>query len=249
MDCARIVVGNWKMNKLPKEGSSFVEESVNLLLDVERVQVIFCPPFTGLLGMNLEHPFSLGSQNCHWEGQGSFTGEISTRMLKDCGVSYVIVGHSERRQIFFETNDWIKWKMGAVVDAGLTPIFCIGETLEQRKSGQTDQVLAQQLQDGFKMVNSFKKMVIAYEPVWAIGTGISAKIDQVKDAHLQIKNILSKQFPKNILTDFPILYGGSVTPDNAEELISVPGVDGFLIGGASLNIDSFTSIVRIVDKN
>ena len=249
MDCARIVVGNWKMNKLPKEGSSFVEESVNLLLDVERVQVIFCPPFTGLLGMNLEHPFSLGSQNCHWEGQGAFTGEISTRMLKDCGVSYVIVGHSERRQIFFETNDWIKWKMGAVVDAGLIPIFCIGETLEQRKSGQTDQVLAQQLQDGFKMVNSFKKMVIAYEPVWAIGTRISAKVDQVKDAHLQIKNILSKQFPKNILTDFPILYGGSVTPDNAEELISVPGVDGFLIGGASLNIDSFTSIVRIVDKN
>ena len=249
MDCARIVVGNWKMNKLPKEGSSFVEESVNLLLDVERVQVIFCPPFTGLLGMNLEHPFSLGSQNCHWEGQGAFTGEISTRMLKDCGVSYVIVGHSERRQIFFETNDWIKWKMGAVVDAGLIPIFCIGETLEQRKSGQTDQVLTQQLQDGFEMVNSFKKMVIAYEPVWAIGTGISAKIDQVKDAHLQIKNILSKQFPKNILTDFPILYGGSVTPDNAEELISVPGVDGFLIGGASLNIDSFTSIVRIVDKN
>ena len=249
MDCARIVVGNWKMNKLPKEGSSFVEESVNLLLDVERVQVIFCPPFTGLLGMNLEHPFSLGSQNCHWEVQGAFTGEISTRMLKDCGVSYVIVGHSERRQIFFETNDWIKWKMGAVVDAGLIPIFCIGETLEQRKSGQTDQVLAQQLQDGFKMVNSFKKMVIAYEPVWAIGTGISAKIDQVKDAHLQIKNNLSKQFPKNILTDFPILYGGSVTPDNAEELISVPGVDGFLIGGASLNIDSFTSIVRIVDKN
>ena len=249
MDCARIVVGNWKMNKLPKEGSSFVEESVNLLLDVERVQVIFCPPFTGLLGMNLEYPFSLGSQNCHWEGQGAFTGEISTRMLKDCGVSYVIVGHSERRQIFFETNDWIKWKMGAVVDAGLIPIFCIGETLEQRKSGQTDQVLAQQLQDGFKMVNSFKKTVIAYEPVWAIGTGISAKIDQVKDAHLQIKNILSKQFPKNILTDFPILYGGSVTPDNAEELISVPGVDGFLIGGASLNIDSFTSIVRIVDKN
>ena len=249
MDCARIVVGNWKMNKLPKEGSSFVEESVNLLLDVERVQVIFCPPFTGLLGMNLEHPFSLGSQNCHWEDQGAFTGEISTMMLKDCGVSYVIVGHSERRQIFFETNDWIKWKMGAVVDAGLIPIFCIGETLEQRKSGQTDQVLAQQLQDGFKMVNSFKKMVIAYEPVWAIGTGISAKIDQVKDAHLQIKNILSKQFPKNILTDFPILYGGSVTPDNAEELISVPGVDGFLIGGASLNIDSFTSIVRIVDKN
>lgn len=249
MDCARIVVGNWKMNKLPKEGSSFVEESVNLLLDVERVQVIFCPPFTGLLGMNLEHPFSLGSQNCHWEGQGAFTGEISTRMLKDCGVSYVIVGHSERRQIFFETNDWIKWKMGAVVDAGLIPIFCIGETLEQRKSGQTVQVLAQQLQDGFKMVNSFKKMVIAYEPVWAIGTGISAKVDQVKDAHLQIKNILSKQFPKNILTDFPILYGGSVTPDNAEELISVPGVDGFLIGGASLNIDSFTSIVRIVDKN
>ena len=249
MDCARIVVGNWKMNKLPKEGSSFVEESVNLLLDVERVQVIFCPPFTGLLGMNLEHPFSLGSQNCHWEDQGAFTGEISTRMLKDCGVSYVILGHSERRQIFFETNDWIKWKMGAVVDAGLIPIFCIGETLEQRKSGQTDQVLAQQLQDGFKMVNSFKKMVIAYEPVWAIGTGISAKVDQVKDAHLQIKNILSKQFPKNILTDFPILYGGSVTPDNAEELISVPGVDGFLIGGASLNIDSFTSIVRIVDKN
>ena len=122
-----MVVGNWKMNKLPKEGSSFVEESVNLLLDVERVQVIFCPPFTGLLGMNLEHPFSLGSQNCHWEDQGAFTGEISTRMLKDCGVSYVILGHSERRQIFFETNDWIKWKMGAVVDAGLIPIFCIGE--------------------------------------------------------------------------------------------------------------------------
>mgnify|MGYP001197555386 FL=1 len=249
MDCARIVVGNWKMNKLPKEGSSFVEESVNLLLDVERVQVIFCPPFTGLLGMNLEHPFSLGSQNCHWEDQGAFTGEISTRMLKDCGVSYVILGHSERRQIFFETNDWIKWKMGAVVDAGLIPIFCIGETLEQRKSGQTDQVLTQQLQDGFEMVNSFKKMVIAYEPVWAIGTGINAKVDQIKDAHLQIKNILSKKFPKNILADFPILYGGSVTSDNAEELISVPGVDGFLIGGASLNIDSFTSIVRIVDKN
>ena len=194
MDCARIVVGNWKMNKLPKEGNSFVEESVNLLLNVERVQVIFCPPFTGLIGMNLEHPFSLGSQNCHWESQGAFTGEISIRMLKDCGVSYVILGHSERRQIFFETNDWIKWKMGAVVEAGLIPIFCVGETLEQRKSGKTDQVLTQQLQDGFEMVNSFKEMIIAYEPVWAIGTGINAKVNQIKDAHLQIKNILSKQF-------------------------------------------------------
>ena len=244
-----IVAGNWKMNKTPTEACSFIQESVNLLLDIDRVKVIFLPPFTGLFDMHVEHPFSLGAQNCHWEDQGAFTGEISVGMLKDCGVSYVIVGHSERRHVFSETNDWINRKVKAIIAADLIPILCIGETFEQRKSGQTNQVLEEQLQDGLEMINSLEKLVVAYEPVWAIGTGITASVEQVSDALLLVRDILSIQFSDSNIDNSPIIYGGSVTPTNAEELISVPGVDGFLVGGASLNIESFTSIIKIVDKN
>ncbi|SVB06754.1 uncharacterized protein METZ01_LOCUS159608, partial [marine metagenome] len=193
--------------------------------------------------------FSLGAQNCHWEDQGAFTGEISVGMLKDCGVSYVIVGHSERRHVFSETNDWINRKVKAIIAADLIPILCIGETFEQRKSGQTNQVLEEQLQDGLEMINSLEKLVVAYEPVWAIGTGITASVEQVSGALSLVRDILSIQFSDSNIDNSPIIYGGSVTPTNAEELISVPGVDGFLVGGASLNIESFTSIIKIVDKN
>ena len=249
MSITPIVAGNWKMNKTPSEGVTFVEECMNMLLDIEKVHVIFCPPFTGLVAIGAASPFSIGAQHCHWEDQGAFTGEISVGMLKDCGVDYVIVGHSERRHVFGETDNWINRKIKAIINADLTPIFCIGETLEQRESGHTNQILERQLRDGLKKVDFVEKLVIAYEPVWAIGSGVTAAVEQVADAHLQVKNILSMQFRDSSIDNLPILYGGSVTPDNAKELISVQGVNGFLIGGASLNINSFISIVRKVEKN
>tara|TARA_B100001167_G_C16566912_1_gene210648 strand:- start:72 stop:593 length:522 start_codon:yes stop_codon:yes gene_type:complete len=167
-------------------------------------------------------------------------------MIKDCGAAYVILGHSERRHIFGETDSWINRKIHAVLDGGLQPIFCIGETLEQRKAEQTELILRTQLEQGLAGVTSLKGVVIAYEPVWAIGTGVTAQEDQVQAAHATVRKILADQFDEN--DSVPVLYGGSVKPDNAEALIQVPGVNGFLIGGASLDAASFTSIVNSVEQ-
>ena len=234
------------MNKTPTEGGSFVDRTVNLLLDIKHVSVIFAPPFTGLFDMDVKPPFYSAAQNCHWEDSGAFTGEISVSMIRDCGAEYVILGHSERRHVFGESDDWVNRKVKAVLDGGLKPILCIGETLGQREAGQTDLVLENQLELGLKDVAELEHCVIAYEPVWAIGTGVTADSEQVKLAHQAVRKILVELYPGS--DDIQVLYGGSVNPGNAEELISVPGVNGFLIGGASLDIDSFTSITQTVDN-
>ncbi len=245
MELTPIVAGNWKMHKTPKDGHSFVEKTTNLLLEINHVSVIFAPPFTGLFDIDVQPPFYLAAQNCHWEEQGAYTGEISVAMIRDCSAEYVILGHSERRHVFGETDNWINRKVIAVLAGGLKPILCIGETLDQREAGETDLVLKNQLEQGLAEVESLQNIVIAYEPVWAIGTGVTATINQVESAHESVRGILKEIFPDS--NDIHVLYGGSVKPGNAEELIQVPGVNGFLIGGASLDVESFTSITRTVE--
>ena len=240
-----IVAGNWKMNKNPEEGFSFVDEVKNLLLEIKHVSIIFAPPFTGLFEINVHPPFYSAAQNCHWESNGAFTGEVSVSMIKECGARYVIVGHSERRHIFGELDDWINKKLKAILNVGLSPILCVGETIDQRDKGQTEQILYEQLDKGLRGITNFEDCVIAYEPVWAIGTGVTADNEQVRLAHSAIRDILKNKLKGS--DDVHILYGGSVNSANAEDLIQIEGVDGFLIGGASLKLDSFTSIARTVE--
>jgi len=246
-----IVAGNWKMYKTPIEGQAFVKDFVNLMLNIDGVEVIFCPPFSALFnidGVLKDTPYKLGAQNCHWENDGAFTGEISVGMLESCGVDYVILGHSERRHIFNETDEWINKKVKSVLNGGLKPILCIGETLDQRKSNETKDVLFHQLKEGLSGVEKLDDIVIAYEPVWAIGTGETANTQQVDEAHKWVRNILSDFFSRDIADETPILYGGSVKPENAEELFGIKDVNGFLIGGASLKIDPFKEIILTVNN-
>lgn len=249
-----IVAANWKMYKTPQEGVSFVSEICNLLLDKEKPTIIFCPSFTSLFHINenlSDSGIELGSQNVYFEPEGSFTGETSVRMLKDCGVRYVIIGHSERRHIFNENNTSLNKKLHAVLDNGLIPIFCIGETLNDRNAGYTKTILKEQLTKGLDGVKGqlIDRIVIAYEPIWAIGTGFNAKPKQVEDTHLQINELLAELFATELVKQIPILYGGSVKPENAKELIEVEGVDGFLIGGSSLKLELLYIIIKIVNNN
>tara|TARA_Y100001934_G_C12375541_1_gene788966 strand:+ start:3714 stop:4472 length:759 start_codon:yes stop_codon:yes gene_type:complete len=240
-----IVAGNWKMNKTPRDGLSFIADTQNLLLDIKNVSVIFSPPFTGLFEINVTPPFYTAAQNCHWETSGAYTGEISLSMIKECGAKYVIVGHSERRQLFGESDEWVNKKMQSIINIGLKPILCIGETIEDREAGKTNQILTNQLEKGLNNIELSEECIIAYEPVWAIGTGLTADNQQIKLAHNLIRDILN--IKSESADDYHILYGGSVNLDNANALIQIPGVDGFLIGGASLDLNSFASIVQIVE--
>ncbi len=249
-----IVAANWKMYKTPQEGVSFVSEICNLLLDKEKPTIIFCPSFTSLFYMNenlSDSGIELGSQNVYFEPEGAFTGETSVGMLKACGVRYVIIGHSERRHIFNENNTSLNKKLHAVLNNGLVPIFCIGETFDDRNARNTKMVLKEQLTKGLDGVKGqlIDRMVIAYEPVWAIGTGVNAEPKQVEDTHLQINGLLAELYATELVKQIPILYGGSIKPENAKELIEVEGVDGFLIGGASLKLELFSKIIEIVKNN
>jgi len=246
-----IVAANWKMYKTPQEGVDFISELSNLLLDKEKPTIIFCPPFTSLFHMNemiSDLDMSLGAQNVYFEKEGAFTGEISVNMLKSCSVQYVIVGHSERRHIFNESNKDTNRKIHTVLDNEIIPIFCVGEKLDDRESNNTRTILLEQLEEGLAGVNidALDRIIIAYEPVWAIGTGVNALPNQVQESHKMIRDILMELYDNNLNIDIPILYGGSVKPDNSEELINTKGVDGFLIGGASLNLDTFSKIIEIV---
>ena len=246
-----IVAGNWKMNKTLDEGLSFVGKMTKLLLDIERTKVIFCPPFTALSGMMEQlscTSHGLGAQNCYWEESGAYTGEISCLMLSDMGVQYIIVGHSERRHLFGEKDETINKKIHSVLDHGLTPIFCVGENLLQRKSGETQKVLENQINTGLKEVTNLGDLIIAYEPVWAIGTGLNANTSQIEEAHQCIKQDIESGYSVGESENISILYGGSVNPQNANSLISTLGVDGFLIGGASLETDSFYQIINTVEQ-
>ena len=252
MDTKPIIAGNWKMHKSVEEGVSFVDKIKNRILDKVEAKVIFCPPFTSLFSIVKAlngTDFGVGAQNAHFDVQGAYTGEISIGMLKSTGVQYVILGHSERRHIFGETDIWINKKIHATLNAELVPIFCIGETLDDRKSNQTAQVLENQLNLGLQGMESIDpvKMIIAYEPVWAIGTGETASLHQVAEAHGYIQSVLERMFGQ-VGYEVPILYGGSVNENNAAELIQTDCVSGFLIGGASIKEESFCNIVEQVSK-
>lgn len=249
MKIKSIIAGNWKMNKKPSESNAFVNNIMNQVNVNENIEIIFSPSFVCLPFIDKSDKYSIASQNCHWEKDGAFTGEISTNMLVDCNVSYVITGHSERRHIFEESNEMVNSKIKACLNNKLKPILCIGETIEDRNKCLTKEVLSTQIFDSLKGVETLNDIVLAYEPVWAIGTGKTASLTQVGETHKDIKEILLSKYDKIEVDSLQILYGGSVSSSNAEELISLADVHGFLIGGASLDVDSFATIINIVTKN
>ncbi len=244
-----IVAGNWKMNKTASEAASLVGALRSLVADVNDVEIVVCPPFTSLAAVApaLEKTnIKLGAQNMHWEESGAYTGELSAQMLLTSGCRFVILGHSERRQYFRETDAEISRKVKAALVAGLTPIMCVGETLEQREAGKTEAVVKEQTTGGLAglSLEQIEKVVLAYEPVWAIGTGRTATPAQAQEVHAFIRKLLAGIATRKVADAVRIQYGGSVKPDGAKELFGQPDIDGGLIGGASLKADSFAAIVR-----
>jgi triosephosphate isomerase len=241
------VAGNWKMHKTLGEGRDLIHGLREQLPSPVNVTVAVCPPSTLLhaLGEELEGtPIKLGAQNCHYEPQGAFTGEISPGMLRDAGCTYVIIGHSERRQHFGETNEFLARKVPAAIEAGLEVIYCVGETLGQREAGQTRDVVRQQLDEVITGNLDPAKLTIAYEPVWAIGTGRTATPDQAQEVHAFIRERIGSIFDRSAADSMVIQYGGSVKPGNAAALMTCPDVDGALVGGACLVADDFAAIIR-----
>lgn len=244
-----IIAGNWKMNKTVKESISLVKELKRLVKGIDDREIIVCPAFTALAAVGAEIRGSniiLGAQNMHFEKEGAFTGEISPLMLKEFGVRYVIIGHSERRHVFNENDGLINKKIKSALENGLKPIFCVGETLGERENGNTEDVVRSQVNKGLDGIpkKEMKNIVIAYEPVWAIGTEKNATPKQTEGVHLFIRNLLSSIHDKKTADETIILYGGSVKPSNIKELISQRGIDGVLVGGASLDAKIFAEIVK-----
>jgi len=243
-----IVAANWKMNMTSGPGAELARGVAENLEGFEGADVVICPPFTALatVGEILRGTvIGLGAQDVHWEPEGAFTGEISTAMLADLGCTWVIVGHSERRTYFGETDETVLRKVDAVLTAGLRPIVCVGETLQQREADQTEAVLRKQVTNGLRGLGArLDDAVIAYEPVWAIGTGRTATPDQAQAAHLFIRGLIAEIAGEQVARGMRIQYGGSAKPSNAEELFALPDVDGGLIGGACLKADSFAEVVR-----
>jgi triosephosphate isomerase len=243
-----IIAGNWKMNKTNKAADEFVKELISLVKDAE-AEVVLCVPFTDIVtvrkavrGTNIR----LGAQNLHWAESGAYTGEISAEMLKELKVEYVIIGHSERRQYFNETNDSVNKKIGAALNYKLKPIVCIGETLKEREEGLTEKVLYTQVIECLRGYKSwdFDRIVIAYEPVWAIGTGKTATSEQANEAIGFIRKTIAKKFSLKIADKVRIQYGGSMNEKNASELMAQEEIDGGLIGGASLVPEKFAKVVK-----
>jgi triosephosphate isomerase (TIM) len=244
-----VMAGNWKMHKTAAETVSFFEKFRPLVERSEHCEIVICPPFPNLpaaVTATQGARVAVGGQNMFWAKEGAFTGEVSAAMLKSVGCSHVIIGHSERRQYFGETNETVLKKTLAGLDAGLTPIVCVGETLEHREAGQTENVLKDQCQGGTSGLSAqqFSKILIAYEPVWAIGTGKTATPEIAADAHRVIRAHARAGFGQEAANNLRILYGGSVKPDNIKGLMAQPEIDGALVGGASLDPISFASIVN-----
>jgi len=244
-----IIAGNWKLNYTEKEAVELVTALRNSLIEFNAVDVVVCPTFTALPVVHdviQDSNIALGAQNVYWEDSGAYTGEISAPLLKDIGVQYVIVGHSERRQYFGETDETVNKKIKAVLKHGLTPIACIGEILEERESNKTFEVIEKQCTGGFAELTAeeIQKIIIAYEPVWAIGTGKTASPDQAQEVHQFIRTLIVKMVGNDVAQAVRIQYGGSVKPENSVDLMSQPDIDGALVGGASLNADSFSEIVK-----
>ena len=243
-----LIAGNWKMNKTVAETVTFVEELRVRVKDVQDVEIVIAPPFTAIrAAADAARNSNIGvaGQDLYWEREGAFTGEVSGSMLREAGAEYVIIGHSERRTLFGETNAGVNQKTMAAILAGLEPIVCIGETLDQRERNQTFDVLDQQMKEGLDRLTAEQvgQLVIAYEPVWAIGTGRNATPAQAAEAHGHIRQRLRRWFGRDAAELCHLLYGGSVKPDNIKDLISQNDVDGALVGGASLDIKGFVDIV------
>jgi triosephosphate isomerase len=242
------IAANWKMYKTVHEAVVFAKEFRSLVKDVVQVEIVLAPPFTALHAVaEAARASNIGvaGQNLYWEREGAFTGETSAGMLKEAGAEYVIIGHSERRRLFADTDQSVNRRLVAAFGASLTPIVCIGETLEEREAGQTLAVLDRQIKDGLDGLTADQvvALVIAYEPVWAIGTGRNATAAQAGEAHAHIRGRLRQWFGGPAADGCHVIYGGSVKPDNIEELILLPDVDGALVGGASLDVRAFADIV------
>ncbi|RQW87789.1 MAG: triose-phosphate isomerase [Geobacter sp.] len=244
-----VIAGNWKLFKKTAEALQLVQELSPLVKDVKNIEIIIAPSFTVLgpvRSLLFDSPISVAGQDCFWEEEGAYTGEVSPNMLVDAGCSHVIIGHSERRQYFCETDEKVNKKIRAAIRAGLTVIFCIGETLQEREAGQTFSVLDCQLKKGLDTLSSdeMKMIILAYEPVWAIGTGKTATDEQAQESHAFIRKLIAELYSASLADEIRILYGGSVKPDNIHSLMLQPDIDGALVGGASLSAESFASIIR-----
>ena len=244
-----LIAGNWKMYKTSAEAAETARQLVDLTTDVEAVDIMIAPTFTALeavSGVVAGSRVSLGAQNLYWEKEGAYTGEISSGMLVSAGCQYVIIGHSERRQFFGETDETVNNKIKAALDGGLIPVMCVGETEQERDAGQTFSVLDKQVKSGLHnyVANDLGTLVVAYEPVWAIGTGKTATKDQAQEAHHHIRGLLTELYGDTLSASLRILYGGSVKPDNVSALMAMPDIDGALVGGASLDAESFSKIIH-----
>ncbi len=243
------MAGNWKMYKTPADTTAFFEKFRPLVAKSEHCEIVICPPFTSLaaaVGAAQDTAIQVGAQNVGWAKEGAFTGEVSGPMIRAVGATHAIIGHSERRQYFGETDETVLKRTQAALEFGLAPIVCVGERLEQRESGNTEAVLIVQFQKGIAGLTErqFARIVIAYEPVWAIGTGKTATPEIAADAHRTIRAQVREKFGKDAADAVRILYGGSVKPDNTRALMAQPEIDGVLVGGASLDPVSFASIVN-----
>ncbi len=244
-----IIAGNWKMNKTASEGVALVKALKGLVADVDNVEIVVCPPFTSIEAVAKELKGSnikVGAQNVHWKENGAYTGEISCAMLKEIGIDYVIIGHSERRQYFGETDETVNLRVKAALAAGFKVMVCVGETLEEREGAKTNDVLSTQLGGGLAGLTAadMENVVIAYEPVWAIGTGKTATPDMAEETHAFIRQTVAKLFNEEVAANVRIQYGGSMKPENAAELVAQADIDGGLIGGAALKADSFAALVK-----
>ena len=240
------------MNKIAAEAIAFARDLKVKTLNIRKTGIIVCPPFTALAIVQdilKDSRAEVGAQNVHYAPSGAYTGEISAEMIVSAGCRHVIIGHSERRQYFAETNQLVNQKLIHVLSTSLNPIVCIGETLEQRQNGQTENVIKTQLHESLDglTIDQLKRVVLAYEPVWAIGTGVTATPEQAEDVHRFIRELIRNRFGQKTAESIQILYGGSVKPDNIRDLLSRTDIDGGLIGGASLNVASFVEMIKITE--
>ena len=247
-----VIAGNWKMNKTRPEAKALLEELKPMVADVKDVEVVACVPFTNLetaLAVTAGTNIKIGAENCHFEKSGAFTGEISADMLAEMGVEYVVLGHSERRQYFAETDETVNKKIKAAFANDLKPIVCVGETLEQREANQTQEIITKQTELALQGLTEeqVQNTIIAYEPIWAIGTGKTATSEQANEAIKSIRDKICQIYGQNVANGVIIQYGGSVKSNNAKELFEMSDIDGGLVGGASLKPDEFAKIVNYAD--
>ncbi len=248
-----VIAGNWKMYKTNSEALQLANQIKINTTAIKKTGIIICPPFTALASVNeviKDSSIGLGAQDMYWEKEGAFTSCISAGMIRSTGATYVIIGHSERRQYFGETEETVNKKVKAALENGLKPIVCVGETLDQRENNITDKVVTKQVKGGLDGLTpeQMKSIIIAYEPVWAIGTGVTATPDQAQEVHAMIRELLEELFGAETAENTIIQYGGSVKPENANQLLSQKDIDGALVGGACLKADSFSEIIHVAEK-